>query len=401
MRLAADGTVLAANDAALALLGVTSGAQALGRSFSSWIPPDQRERWRAFATGVVQGSPASIECEIMAQSGGRHPTLFHGVPIADHPDGVVSMAVSARVVAGQHQLETAMVELEEQLLERDAERIKARARLAEAEESRRQLAEKVDALEARLHAREAGLDEERQLRQLRADLEARNEALAAADAARRTAEANCARALADVRQLEVALEAFAARQQQMADEREADRQRARQMAESAAVRHEQELTDARNGPEWERLAARLKEREAAVRELETARAVAQAELEEAQGSRVRLEASLKEAQRTLAKLEQREQDAVAQREALQARLDEALAACQEREAALHRMETAHADLAAAHAAATAEHDRLVSALHEHAGRLEALANGVPRSGGAPAAADRGADLHAGRGEGRA
>jgi PAS domain S-box-containing protein len=366
MRLAADGTVLAANDAALALLGVASGAGALGRNFANWVPSDQRERWRAFTVGVVQGGPASIECELVAQSGDRHPMLFHGVPLTEHPDGVVSMAVSARAVAGQRQLETAIVELEERLLERDAERIKARARLAEAEDGRRQLAEKVDMLEARLRAREAGSEDERQLRQLRADLEARDEALAAADAARRTAEANGAKALADVRQLEVALEEFAARQQQVTEERAAERQRARQMAESAAARHEQELTDALHGPERELLTVRLKEREAAVRTLE-----------------------------------QREQEARAQRDALQARLEEALGTCRERDAALHQLERAHTDLAAAHAAATAELDRLVSALREHAGRLAALANGGARAGGGPAAADGAVPAHAPREEGRA
>ena len=367
MRIAADGTVLAANDAALALLGVMSGAQALGRDFLNWVPADQRERWTVFAAGVLRGGAASIECEICAQSGERHPTLFHGVPLTDHPDGVASLAVSARAVAGQRQLETAIVELEEQLLERDAERIKARARLTEAEESRRQLAEKVDTLETRLRARETtSTEEERQLRQLKADLDARTDALAAAEAARRTAEVNCARALGDIRQLEIALEAFAARQQQMTDERAAERQRTRQMADSAAARYERELADARHGPEWERLTAKLKEREAAVRALE-----------------------------------QREQDTRAERDALQARLEEALATCEARAAELRQLESAHADLSAAHAAASAERDRLLSALREHAGRLEALANGVSRSGGGAGPADGPVPSHAGRDEGRA
>jgi len=364
LRLAADGTVLAASDAALSLLGVTSVAQALGRDFSTWIPADQHARWKAFAGGVVQGGPASIECEVLAQSGERHPTLFHGVPLTDHPDGVASLAVSARAVAGQRQLETAVVELEEQLLDRDAEQLKARARLAEAEEGRRQLEEQVDALETRLRARETALaEEERQLRQLKADLDARDDALAAAESARRTADVNCARALADIRQLEIALEDFAARQQQMTEERAAERHRARQMCEAAAARHEQELADALHGPEREQLTAKLKASEAAVRALE-----------------------------------QREQDARAERDGLQARLEEALAACRAREAELRQLESAHADLAAAHAAAAAEHDRLVSALREHAGRLEALANGVPRSGGSPGAADGPRGPHAGHGK---
>ena len=286
MRLGADGTVLAANDAALALLGVTSGAQALGRDFADWVPPDQRDRWRAFAIGVAQGYPASIECDITAPSGDPHPTLFHGVPLSEHPDGVPSIAVAARAVSGQRQLEAAVVELEEQLRERDAERLTARERLAEAEACRRQQVETVAALEARLQEREAGSDEEGRLGQLSADLGARDEALAAADAARRTAEANCARALADVQQLQMALEAFAVRQQQVTAQMAAEQQRVLQLSESVAS-HEQ----------------------------------------------------------AFARLEQREQDVREQRDALQARLDEALVTCQEREAALSRLETAHGNLA--------------------------------------------------------
>jgi chromosome segregation ATPase len=401
MRMGADGTVLAANDAALALLGVTSGAQALGRDFAVWVPPDQRDRWRAFAIGVAQGYPASIECDITAPSGDPHPTLFHGVPLSEHPDGVASIAVAARAVSAQRQLEAAIVELEEQLRERDAERLTARARLAEAEACRRQQVETVAALEARLEEREAGSDEEGRLGQLSADLGARDEALAAADAARRTAEASCARALADVQQLEMALEGFAARQQRMAAEVAAERQRVLQMSESVAASHEQALIAASNVPEWDRLTTRLEESEAAVRALEAAMAAVQAELEEAQGGRLRIEAALQEAQQAFARLEHREQDVREQRDALQARLDEALITCQEREAALSQLETAHGNLAVAHAVATAEHDRLVSALREHAVHLDSLANGAPRAGGGPDAAEGSVAPRVGREEGRA
>jgi hypothetical protein len=401
LRLGADGTVLAANDAALALLGVTSGAQALGRDFAVWVPPDQRDRWRAFAIGIAAGHPASIECDITAPSGDLHPTLFHSVPLPEHPDGVASIAVAARAVSGQRQREAAIVELEGQLRERDAERLTDRARLAAAEAGRRQLAQKVAALEARLQEREARPDEEGRLRQLSADLGARDEALAAADAARRAAEATCARALADVQQLEMALEAFAARQQRMTAEVAAERQRALQTSESVAASHEQALIAARNAPEWDRLTTRLEEREAAVGALEAAGAMAQAELEEARGGRLRLEAAVQEAQQAFAMLEQREQDVRAQRDALQARFDEALVTCQEREAALSRLETAHGTLAVAHAATTAEHDRLVSALRDHAVHLEALANGAPCFAGGPGEAERSVVLRAGREEGQA
>jgi hypothetical protein len=258
MRVSAAGTVLAANDAALTLLGVTSGAQALGRDFAAWVPPDQVDRWRAFAIGVVRGFPSSIEFDITAPGGDRHPTLLHGVPLPEHPDGVASMAVAARAVSGQRKLEAAVVELEEQLRERDEELLSARVRLAELEASRRLLVERVAALEAGLQEREAESDEQgRRLRQLAADVQARDEALAQADAARRAADADRARALVDVRQLEMALEGFAARQQRTTAELAAERQGALQarLDEALAACQEREAALSRLESAHETLAA--------------------------------------------------------------------------------------------------------------------------------------------------
>ena len=155
MRLGADGTVLAANDGALTLLGAQTRAQALGRDFADWVVVDQIARWRAFTAGVVESGPASIECDITAASGDRLTALFHAAPLPGHPDGVASIVVAVRAVTGQRQVEAAIVELEEQLRERDAELIAARERLAEAEACRRELVDTVAALEARLQERDS------------------------------------------------------------------------------------------------------------------------------------------------------------------------------------------------------------------------------------------------------
>ena len=401
MRLGADGTVLAANDAALALLGVPSGAQALGRNFSVWVATDQRDQWSTFTSGVVEGHSASIECDIAAPTGVRQPTLFHGVPLTDHPDGVRSLAVAARAVSGQRQLEATVVELEETLRERDTERLKARARLAEAEEGRRQLAEKVDALETRLREQETARADDGLLRQLRADFEARDAALAEAEAARRVAEAQAAQARADLQQLELALDGFAARQKQMAAERAAERQRLQEMSELLAARHEQELAAARNDPERERLAARLQDREATVRALEQSWAEQQAALEQAQTHRTSLEAAVQEAQAAAAAAGAREREARAEHAVMTAQLGDALAACHQREEELRERVAAHAVLAAAHEALKTEHERFVGALREQAARLGALADGGALAAGATRGPEDPAEPDAGREEERA
>ena len=266
LRLGADGTLLAASDAALALLGVASGATALGRDFAVWIRPDQHERWREFVAGVLKGVPASIECDMTLASGVARPTLFHAVPLADHPDGVPSIAVTARVVAAQYQLEASVFELGEELRKQDAERLQSWTRLVEAEGARRQLAEKVGELEARLRERDA--QSGGTVDQLKAELAARDEALAAANAARSAAEAKYGQATTDVRQLEATLEEFAARHKRLAAERSAERERAARALETAQAAAQRDLEQARDG--HRQLAARMAEMQKAMEERDTA-----------------------------------------------------------------------------------------------------------------------------------
>ena len=333
MRLGGDGVVLAANEAALTLLGMQSGQQALGRDFAGWIPPDQRDRWQAFTVQVIGGSPASLECDIINASGHQQATLLHGVPLTDHPDGVPSMAVAARVVSGRRQLEVAVVEREEILRE----------------------------LEGTIHALQT---------RHQTDLEARDRELDESAAACAVAEAACRQALADRQQGQAALEELSERHQQLTTERAAERQRVLERLEAMAVQHRQDLVAAQNAPERNRLLATIEERDATVRQLETAHAAAQADLDAVVDDRLRLEASMREAEarhqarereteHRLAVLHQSEQDARQQRDELQGRLDQ--------------IRVAHRDLAAEHAATADERDRLFRNLAEQAVRSGALA----------------------------
>ncbi len=227
LRLAADGTILAVNDAALVMLGGESCEQTLGRDFALWIPPEQREPWKAFTLGVVRGSPSSIECDVAGASGTLLPTLFQAIPLADHPDGVPSMAVTARVITAQRELEATVTELRKRVQEH------------------------------------------------RAELERREEALAAAEGARRAADEGRARALAEVRQLEMALDGFANRQRASAEADRSQLEAAVQQAREALARseqREQSLAAERDGL-WQRLEQALagcQDRDAALGRLEAA-----------------------------------------------------------------------------------------------------------------------------------
>jgi hypothetical protein len=361
LRVAADGTVLAANDAARMLLGVASLAETLGRDIADWIREDQRDPWRAFALKVVAGAPASVECDVTPSSGEPQLTRFHGIPL-DHPDGVASMAVVARVVTAQHRLETAVVELE-------------------------------------------------------ARVKAGDEALAAAEAACRAAETDRARALADVRQLEMALGEFGSRrhqsdaeraqlheaQQALAaaeqrerearTERDALERRLEEAQQQALATAEQREREART--EREEVERRLEETQQALataeqrereverrlEEMQQAVAGAEQRAQDGRTEREEVERRLEQAQQAVAGAEQRAQEADAERSRLEGRLEQTLAACADREAALGRLQADHDALAAAHAAAATQRDECAGALREHAAHLQALADRVNGTGG--------------------
>jgi PAS fold len=112
MRVGTDGCLLAANDAALALLGVEDRNVALGATLMTWMAPEHHDRWRHFAERVVAGTRSSLECDLKTSDGAAHQVILHSVPLLDHTDGVPSMILSIRDVSAVHRLESALQESE-------------------------------------------------------------------------------------------------------------------------------------------------------------------------------------------------------------------------------------------------------------------------------------------------
>ena len=96
LRLGTDGVVLSANDAAQTLVGAEGLGEMLGKVFTGWVAPEYCGQWQTFLLQVSQGTPASLQCNLIGPSGVRLPTLLHGVPLDDHPDGIRSIAVAVR-----------------------------------------------------------------------------------------------------------------------------------------------------------------------------------------------------------------------------------------------------------------------------------------------------------------
>ncbi len=108
LRIALDGQLLAANDAALQELGAHDVAQALGRPFTEWIVAEDHELWHEFVAEVQENGSGDEECDLGGVERPRHPVLLKGVLLTDHPDGIASMLVVARDISGTRRLEAAL-----------------------------------------------------------------------------------------------------------------------------------------------------------------------------------------------------------------------------------------------------------------------------------------------------
>ena len=112
MRVGIDGLILAANDAALGLLGAQQPAQVLGGYMTTWITPAHQEAWREFSQFVASGTSQSVECDLTDVSGAHRSVVFHGVPLVDHTDGIPSLILGARDATALRRLEAALQESE-------------------------------------------------------------------------------------------------------------------------------------------------------------------------------------------------------------------------------------------------------------------------------------------------
>src|SRR5207253_9639653 len=71
IRVAADGVLLAVNDAALNLLGAEDLKQVLGTKLTDRIAPEQHDAFHGFAARVWNKHSGSLECELIDSSGAR------------------------------------------------------------------------------------------------------------------------------------------------------------------------------------------------------------------------------------------------------------------------------------------------------------------------------------------
>ncbi len=95
MRVALDGAILAANDAAMGLLGVEDPNQLAGLVFPACLPPEHRHGWNEFTAAIAEGTSKSFECLFTNLVGTCRQIVFHGVPLLDHHDALPSVILGA------------------------------------------------------------------------------------------------------------------------------------------------------------------------------------------------------------------------------------------------------------------------------------------------------------------
>jgi hypothetical protein len=95
MRVRLDGELLAANHAALGLLGAEHLDQLMGFTLTTCIAPEHRNRWNEFSTAIGNGISNSFECDFTNLVGACRTIVFHGIPLMDNRDGIPSIVLSA------------------------------------------------------------------------------------------------------------------------------------------------------------------------------------------------------------------------------------------------------------------------------------------------------------------
>ena len=109
-RIAPDGTFLAVNEAALAMLGAERLEQVLGTSVVEMVEPGHRDQCREFLKRMAEGGRGSTEVDFTGLGGLRHTLQIHAISVSSPPDGLASAMCTFRDVTEHRRLERALMD---------------------------------------------------------------------------------------------------------------------------------------------------------------------------------------------------------------------------------------------------------------------------------------------------
>lgn len=105
MLLAADGTILEMNQAALAMIAADSAAQAVGTSIFPLIVPDYRAAVQELLDEVFRGNAGTIEYEFIGMKGSRSWVEIRSAPLKDAQGKITRLLGICRDITEQKKLE--------------------------------------------------------------------------------------------------------------------------------------------------------------------------------------------------------------------------------------------------------------------------------------------------------
>lgn len=112
-RVAADGTTLALNEAAVALVGIDRASEALAQPFARFVARQDQQEWAAFLARVCAGEAGTVELAGRAASGAERLLELSGAPLAVDDHGRPSALLVLRDVGARRALELAALALNE------------------------------------------------------------------------------------------------------------------------------------------------------------------------------------------------------------------------------------------------------------------------------------------------
>lgn len=239
-RIAADGTFLAVNDAALLLLGAERLEQVLETSVLSLVAPEDHGPCKAFLGRISAGDRGSTEVDLTGLGGRRHALQIHAVSLPGASDSLPSTLCTFRDVTEHRTLERALVDAAAREEEQASALATERERLTAALTAHAAgVASSSAADQARLTALEAALAESEQRHKAVAEQHAVRQVQLIADfeAAQQQFESSLTEQLGHIADAEATLREAEAREQAMLAERGRDQETWRRALADAAAEH--------------------------------------------------------------------------------------------------------------------------------------------------------------------
>jgi PAS domain S-box-containing protein len=131
LRVDADGTLLAVNQAGLALLCATALDEVLGISLFTFLPDEARASCKAFLEHVIHGQDGSFDVDLCALTGATYALELHAVAHPGPVDAAPSVMISARDVTSWRHLAQSLEDVIARRGEIDVAPAPQRARWAE------------------------------------------------------------------------------------------------------------------------------------------------------------------------------------------------------------------------------------------------------------------------------